>query len=195
MDRDHSIMTYAGFWRRLSAHLVDDLVFVPVMVLEVLVDGSSRTKALVSLPMVSMLKVAYDVCLIAIFGQTIGKRAAGIRVSQLDGSRVSWREAWLRSSVGIAFSILAAVGYMGLYTRLPEAHFALSWMRRSQELVAARPVWLVWTDRALQVWVWSEFLVMLSNPKRRALHDFIAGTIVVRELEAPIAEASTGNAV
>jgi uncharacterized RDD family membrane protein YckC len=33
-----------------------------------------------------------------------------------------------------------------------------------------------------QIWVWSEVVVMLFNKRRRALHDFIAGTIVTSEL-------------
>lgn len=31
-----------------------------------------------------------------------------------------------------------------------------------------------------QVWFWSEIVVLLSNKKRRAVHDFIAGTVVVK---------------
>jgi len=29
------------------------------------------------------------------------------------------------------------------------------------------------------VWICGEFLVMMTNRKRRALHDFIAGTVVI----------------
>jgi uncharacterized RDD family membrane protein YckC len=32
----------------------------------------------------------------------------------------------------------------------------------------------------LQVWIWIELIVMLTNRRRRALHDFIAGTVVIR---------------
>ena len=28
--------------------------------------------------------------------------------------------------------------------------------------------------------MWSEFIVMMTNDKRRALHDFIAGTVVIQ---------------
>lgn len=35
--------------------------------------------------------------------------------------------------------------------------------------------------------MWSELLVLLFNEKRRALHDFIAGTVVVRTLTGPAA--------
>lgn len=34
-------------------------------------------------------------------------------------------------------------------------------------------------DVIVSVWFWSELVILLTNEKRRALHDFIAGTIVV----------------
>jgi uncharacterized RDD family membrane protein YckC len=30
------------------------------------------------------------------------------------------------------------------------------------------------------VWVYSEFAVLLTNRKRRAIHDFMAGMVVIR---------------
>ena len=35
-------------------------------------------------------------------------------------------------------------------------------------------------DALQQAWMWSELLVLLFNKKRRALHDFIAGTVVIK---------------
>ena len=35
---------------------------------------------------------------------------------------------------------------------------------------------LLWIQRA---WSWGEFILLLTNRKRRAIHDFIAGTVVV----------------
>jgi uncharacterized RDD family membrane protein YckC len=32
-----------------------------------------------------------------------------------------------------------------------------------------------------EVWMWSELVVLLLNEKRRAIHDYIAGTVVVVE--------------
>ena len=31
------------------------------------------------------------------------------------------------------------------------------------------------------LWTWSELIVMLFNQRRRALHDFIAGTVVIAD--------------
>jgi len=34
------------------------------------------------------------------------------------------------------------------------------------------------------VWVYGELIVLLTNKKRRALHDFLAGTVVIRSAKA-----------
>jgi uncharacterized RDD family membrane protein YckC len=31
------------------------------------------------------------------------------------------------------------------------------------------------------IWYWSEFIVLLTNRRKRAIHDFIAGTVVVKD--------------
>ena len=37
----------------------------------------------------------------------------------------------------------------------------------------------IWRDYAFNLWVFSEPIVLLTNKKRRAIHDFIAGTMVI----------------
>jgi hypothetical protein len=41
--------------------------------------------------------------------------------------------------------------------------------------------WLGWTAAAGQIWVWSKAVMTLFNKRRRALHDFIASTVVTAE--------------
>jgi len=44
--------------------------------------------------------------------------------------------------------------------------------------------------------LWSEFVVLLTNRKRRALHDFIAGTVVIlRGVSAPAQDMSAASAI
>ena len=51
---------------------------------------------------------------------------------------------------------------------------------RTRYLRANAPAWYRPVDVAGAVWVWGELIVLLTNRKRRALHDFLAGTVVVR---------------
>ena len=74
-------------------------------------------------------------------------------------------------------------------------YFALPYHDRINQLTALRPPWTGYATIAASVWVYSEFIVMLTNEKRRALHDFIAGTIViVRSSSVERTDAQTGHA-
>jgi uncharacterized RDD family membrane protein YckC len=50
------------------------------------------------------------------------------------------------------------------------------------------PIWHKLLDWLHQIWIWSEFAVLLTNKRKRALHDFIAGTVVIKDKFENIAE-------
>ena len=54
-------------------------------------------------------------------------------------------------------------------------------MERAKRQADLAPSWFKPVQIFQQIWIWSEFIVLLTNRKRRAIHDFIAGTVVVRE--------------
>ncbi|MFH3639525.1 RDD family protein, partial [Acinetobacter baumannii] len=43
------------------------------------------------------------------------------------------------------------------------------------------PAWYSIVNSASELWTWSEFIVLLFNKRKRAIHDFIAGTIVIKK--------------
>jgi len=48
-----------------------------------------------------------------------------------------------------------------------------------ERLAQLTPAWYKPVLILENIWVWSEFIVMMTNKKRRALHDFLAGTLVI----------------
>jgi uncharacterized RDD family membrane protein YckC len=112
----------------------------------------------------------YSVLLHARYGQTWGKMALGVWVMNVDESRIPtlW-EAFLRDIGEIAFDLVALAYLVGLvisgnYT-FGDEYKSSFWMA------------LAWAGAA---WSILEVVTMLTNRKRRAIHDFIAGTVVVR---------------
>jgi uncharacterized RDD family membrane protein YckC len=172
-------MIYAGFLPRAVAILVDLAVLLPILIVSVMVQGLSLPAAIVALVLVNGLVVAYPVFFLSRWGQTIGKMAAGIKVTGPDGSPIAARQAWLRSSVDLALAgISCAAGVYTLATWTGPEWSSLSWGERGRELTNRNPVFTV-HEWASQLWLWSELLVLLLNEKRKALHDFIAGTVVI----------------
>nr|WP_309696742.1 hypothetical protein [Armatimonas sp.] len=92
-------------------------------------------------------------------------------------------------TVELFFSVVGVIGsFVALATIADSDYYGVGWMQRAQNLAAHEPAWLAWTMTATQIWVWSEVVVILFNKRRRALHDFIAGTVVTSEQRIPDAQ-------
>ena len=114
------------------------------------------------------------------FGGTPGKLAVGIRIRKLDGSPVGYREAFLRYFPDALLGCLMSIALLVPLFHMTDAEYqSLDFVARSRRTIELAPSWytpLHWVQTA---WFWGELLVLLTNEKRRALHDFIAGTVVV----------------
>lgn len=151
-------------WRRLLA-LVYDLLIVLAIMMTVglacqLATGGRliATGAHVAVPawyplLQGVVVAAYFIASWRRGGQTIGMRPWRIRVRRHDGAAISLRQAVLRLLVGAApLLLLALAPRLGLRVTL----------------------WAILGAWAL------EFAVALFDPRRRALHDVVAGTEVQR---------------
>ena len=181
-----SQIIYAGFWRRFLAVFIDILVLLPFIQLFIWLDSISRIVALsLAVPSAGLLW-AYDFYLHGKYGQTLGKWAARIQVRRLNGMPIGWRESFLRSSVYLVFTMIFTAGGMyGLLQISSYEYINVPWRELGSHLSVFRPVFYEPVDTMLSVWLWSEVVVLLFNRKKRALHDFIAGTVVVHKASIP----------
>lgn len=181
------MMNYATFWQRFAAMWIDLFVLLPIMAILVWLESESKIAAFV---FVIPMGIAYDYYTIYChgrFGQTIGKRVMGICVVFTTGEPIGWRSAWLRGSVDVIFSVLRVISSFVALAAISDSDFyGVGWMQQSKNLSTLKPVWLGWTEVAIPIWGLSEVFVMLFNKKRQALHDFIAGTVVVNKHQKPI---------
>jgi uncharacterized RDD family membrane protein YckC len=185
VERDQTTQ-YAGFWLRLKAGLVDFLVFLPVALLWFWAPDWGRGAAVAYSVVSNILYFAYSIVGHAIWGQTLGKRVTRIRVVDVSGRPIGWRQAVRRSSVDIALGAITTIAYAWVIFRIPAAEFeTLRWLQVQERYDAIRPAWVVATEYAYWAWLASEVVSVLFNKRRRALHDFIAGTVVVREAQGP----------
>ncbi len=180
-DRDHGVLRYSTFWQRVGATLIDTLIMLPLILLEFFFDGQSRMYYLYEFVPMQLFTLFFSVWLVAKYGGTPGKLLLGLRVANLDGSAVSLKTATLRYSVwlvlGIALSIMMIVAALGM---TDEAYMALGYMERSEAFDARMP-WIEPLTWLMVIWPVACIVTMLTNEKRRTLHDFIAATVVVRK--------------
>ncbi len=124
----------------------------------------------------------YNVYFNAHFGGTLGKLAVGIRITKPDGTRIGWPEAWKRSAVDLALGFLMLCIEVWALTQVNgEQYSATTFAQRRQLLQSYYPSWFSIVTISQQIWIWSELLVLLFNKRKRAIHDFIAGTVVIHK--------------
>lgn len=110
---------YAGFWRRLLAVILDGIVVsIPANIFAaILGSGLIVTDGGIHFRFGSGLQaiffIVYEALLIAYWnGQTIGKKAMGIRVVSKGGAPVSVGMAFVRSIMKIVSGMALLLGYL-----------------------------------------------------------------------------------
>ncbi len=174
------INVYSGFLNRLIAGIVDGIVLVPLFFLFQYIDGLSIPLAVVSILVSNLLFSAYWVFFHYRYGATLGKMFLKIKVTKPNGSSISLKQAVLRSSVDMFFTVLIiTAGIMALSQVNPADYLSAGWSDRVESLAILYPSWFGVVTFASNAWYWSEFLTVLFNKRKRAIHDFIAGTVVI----------------
>ena len=167
-----NIDRYSTFWPRFLAALVDGVLFAFIIHIECLIFGVeySREDSLIQALNGIQLSI-YFIIMHGVYGQTLGKMAVGVEVlNYKDEGRIHISQAFKRESVNLALNsfwailIVATTIEMDMYSTI------------SQPLVFSAILFGILSI----LWALSEFVTMLFNNKRRALHDLIGGTVVVR---------------
>lgn len=173
---------YAGFWQRFGAHWIDFIIALPLLAALTVLHNLGKQAYIISSVAQYSLFSWYAIYFHARWGGTLGKMAIGIRITRLDGTRIGYREALKRSSVEMAFGALSWIAIWIALTRITDAEFdAVGWRQRSRHIATLMPQWNTPLRVVSYLWVSSEFVVLLFNKRRRAIHDFIAGTVVLKK--------------
>jgi uncharacterized RDD family membrane protein YckC len=175
-------LIYGGFWRRFGALWLDFLFMTPLIALNIWGSEQSRLFDLYYFIPGVLFGFFYSVYLVHRYGGTPGKRVMKLRITRIDGSPVGYREAFLRYLPDALFGALGSVALIIAVIHLTDTqYFSATYLNRQFIIQSVAPSWYKGVMILGQVWVWSEFVVLLTNKKRRAIHDFIAGTVVIRE--------------
>lgn len=173
-------MQYAGFWKRFGSYWIDVLVMIPIMFLVFWGNEQSRLFQVYYFIPGLLFGLWFHVYLVKRYGGTPGKILLKIKISKLDGSNVEYKESILRYLVLFVLTMFTSIPMLIATMGMSDAeYFSYDWMQRTAVMTEKLPAWHSFSTIAINVWIWSEFIVMLTNKKRRAIHDFIAGTVVI----------------
>ena len=171
---------FSGLWPRALAVIIDVIMLAPMVLFCYVIFNSSITAALFGLVVVIILAFGYAVYFNFSYGATIGKMVLKIKVTNPDGSSISLKQAVLRLSVDMAFVALFMTAlFIALSDASPQAYVAVDWMERLGYLIPLYPSWYDLVASRYLIWLFSEAFFLLINKRKRAIHDFIAGTVVI----------------
>ena len=173
---------YAGFWKRLGAAIVDFVVWIPFLVLVYYASSINMVIALGVAVIQAFIYSIYYVSLNLVYGGTLGKLLVGIRITKPNGGKIGIQEALLRSAVDIVYGFVFAVAQIYALSQVDaDAFLKAGYIDRMNLLAPLYPAYNAYAQILFTVWYWSELIVLLFNKRRRALHDYIAGTVVIHK--------------
>jgi uncharacterized RDD family membrane protein YckC/Tfp pilus assembly major pilin PilA len=101
---------FAGFWRRVAAYLLDNLVvMIPTVIAVVILESSEVWARLAPFVIWWAYKAAMES---SAMQATFGKKAMGIKVCDLDGQRISFARASGRFFASFISAILICIGFI-----------------------------------------------------------------------------------
>jgi uncharacterized RDD family membrane protein YckC len=162
---------YATILPRIAARISDGILLMPVALIGAsLATRSSDIWSRVAwLAALQVAGLAYEILMLGIYGQTLGKMACGVIVRDISERPLSMMQAVLRNIVPLVLLSLGFWAYLPpMIHHQPPIDFA-------QQPLAARVLGYV-----SFIWGWADILTVFTNTKRRALHDYIAGSVVIR---------------
>ncbi|MGV3000731.1 RDD family protein [Vibrio sp. E150_018] len=163
---------YSNFWRRLFAIIIDGFVFLPLQwVDEYILSGVFGSGSVFIWGVgSSMLGISYYVIMHTKYGQTVGKMVTKVKVIDVTESRnLTMKQSCMRDIVPIIMVPFT------IYVYAQFAFYGHTWDSLEQGLLFTIITF------SMIGWVVLESISMLFNEKRRAVHDYIAGSVVVRK--------------
>ncbi|MDB5193974.1 MAG: hypothetical protein JWQ96_3537 [Segetibacter sp.] len=159
---------YDTFGKRFLAGLIDGLIFLPFAIVSNRFEGAdNRNLYIIIMFLYIMGCTVYVVIGHGKYGQTIGKRLMGIKVLDISEQDViGYKRAFYREAVWFFAEV---IGLIYLLTTVDDSN--------GQNLNDT--TYESYVDITVSVWFLLELITMFFNKKRRALHDFIAGSVVV----------------
>jgi uncharacterized RDD family membrane protein YckC len=159
---------YRTFLPRFVALLIDSFIMLPLGILD---DWFRQAEFpplffYIWIPLSSLVFPVYTIMMHAAFGQTLGKMALNVKVLDATEEPIKYNQAIRREIPQLLFNF--GTIYLGIV-----------FLGENLESEAVKTAYGTLASVAA-AWGLADVLTFLLSDKRRALHDLIAGTVVVK---------------
>ena len=105
-----------------------------------------------------------------------------VRSSNFETS-INWKNAFLRYSINVLLVLVTIPGEIYFLYLLPADNYLTeTYVQIVNQLVTSSRFYELFSKVSIALtfsWTFSEVIVLLFNKKKRAIHDYIAGTVVI----------------
>lgn len=159
---------YKTFFPRFVALVIDSFIMLPLAILD---DWFRRAEFppvffYIWIPLSSLVFPVYTITMNGLYGQTLGKMAMNVKVLDVSEKPIKFKQAIVRDFPQLIFNI--GTIYLGI-----------TFLGQSTEADNVKMAYGTFGLFAM-IWGLADISTFFLNEKRRALHDFIAGTVVVK---------------
>ncbi len=173
---------YAGFWRRVAAHLIDSVALGLALLAIILITLGNNSLYLLTLVVPGVLSIIYQLYLTTKYGATLGKMAMGIQIVRLDGSPIGFAQANLRYSPYLILGLIGVLGNIEAFNNIPvpSIFFEHGWLERNSLLQQYQPKWVLLSSPVGLFFLLADSIALVISKKKLSVHDLIAGTMVIK---------------
>lgn len=172
---------YGGFWIRFGSLWLDFLILLPAMALIQLLNGISKPMYYGLLVPNFIMVLFLNIYCVKRWGGTPGKLILGLKIVKDNGEDVNWESAILRHLVMLVIMVFGTCVTVISISQIPdETYSRLGFIERSVTISQVNPIMFSVYTWLSNIWIYSEFIVLLTNRKRQAIHDYMAGTVVIK---------------
>lgn len=174
---------YPGIGRRFLATIIEGIVWLPFLPFNIWIASLSPVMYLTAIAFEHLFFLWYLIYFHTRWGQSVGKMVMRIQVVRKTGSKIGWREAIWRYIPNIGMSIMMLIERTFSLIVYPDSYFGRGSNDVEIEKILSDPCFVIFVCSFVINFVWLslDILTLLVNRKRRALHDYIAGTVVIRK--------------
>ena len=164
-----SVSRYHTGLRRLGAAIIDSIIFTPLLFADLWVLNQTDNVWIVFAWTVfnSALYYLYSIFFHYRFGRTVGKWIVRIKVADISETRLlTLRQSILRDSLYVVIQLIGFIYFLYKVAQTGDIDIVIMDYRN-------------FIDYSFLCWMAIELLSMLTNDKRRAIHDRLAGSVVI----------------
>ncbi|MEK3662228.1 RDD family protein [Paenibacillus sp. FSL F4-0236] len=161
---------FIGFWKRVLATILDLLIILIPAVIVYWIFNSLAISLHSEIPIILeyIFFVVFDVFMIVRFGGTPGKLVLKMKIVNQQGNIPTLKEALIRNIFRIISTIFSMIVGVSLYDLTVISTTLNLWAPLATDL-----------SKILGLIMLVDYLFVAFTPRKRALHDMMAGTYVV----------------